>query len=77
MPPMKAFAEQMTEFDARRKAARITDEELAEAAGTHASVISNYRKGRRQPLVDGWARLNSALDELIAQRTEDLRKLAL
>lgn len=76
MPAMKPFADQMVEFDARRMAARVTDEELAQRAGLQASAISHYRRGRRQPLVDGWARLNNALDGLIRERSEQLRRLA-
>jgi hypothetical protein len=72
---MKTFAEQMSDFDARRCAARITDAELAGRAGVAPSAISHYRHKRRQPLVDGWARLNSALDELIKERAAELGRL--
>lgn len=73
---MKPFKDQMHDFDERRRAARVTDEELSKRAGVHVSAISHYRKNRRQPLVDGWARLNSALDELIEERAAELRRLA-
>lgn len=76
VPSMKTFAEQWVVFDERRTAARVTDEELARRARMPASAISHYRCGRRQPRVDGWARLSSALDDLIRERTEQLQRLA-
>lgn len=73
---MKTFAQQMVDFDQRRRRARILDEELANESGVACATISRYRHGRQQPSVDRWAILQAALDRLISRRATELRKLA-
>lgn len=72
---MKPFAEQMTDLDERRKAAKITDRELAEASGLDVFMISKYRNGHRQPSIDSWIAINNALEVLISQRHAALTEL--
>lgn len=73
---MKPFHEQMVEFEARRLAARVTDRELSIASGGIAeATISRYRCGVMEPRVSQWARLNDALEALIAERASTLDEL--
>lgn len=72
---MKPFLDQMADFDARRKAAKVTDRELANASGVNVEMISKYRNGHRQPSMDSWVSLNNALDAVIRARHDELGKL--
>lgn len=76
MRPMKPFADQMRDFDRRRKRAQIRDEELARESGVACATISRYRHGRQQPSVDRWGDLHAALDRLIAKRATQLTRMA-
>lgn len=73
---MKPFSDQMTDFDERRRRARIRDEELSVESGVACATISRYRHGRQQPSVDRWNELNAALDRLIGKRAKELTRLA-
>lgn len=69
---MKPFADQMRDFDIRRRRARITDEELADASGISSATISRYRHGKQQPSVDRWVELSTALERLVAMRHSEV-----
>ena len=74
--PMKAFAEQMSEFDARRRAARVTYRDLARITGIQPANLSRYRNHVSEPSLSQWVKLNNALDAIIAERVTELRQLA-
>lgn len=76
MAAMKPFVEQMTDFEARRIAARVSDEEISKLSGIAPSAISHYRRGRRTPGVTQWAKLCNALDAIIAERLRELKEVS-
>lgn len=73
---MKPFAEQMSEFDERRGAARVSYRELAKATGIQPANLSRYRNRVTEPSLSQWVKLNNALDVLIAERRAELKALA-
>lgn len=73
---MKPFAEQMLEFETRRKAARVTDRDLCKITGIQPANLSRYRHRAAEPSLSQWVKLNNALDAVIAERTLELRRLA-
>lgn len=73
---MKPFADQMVEFDERRKAARVTYRDLARIAGIQPATLSRYRNCVVEPGLSQWVRMNNALDAIIQERTEQLKRLA-
>lgn len=72
---MKPFSEQMSDFDARRRAARVTDKDLSIASGVDVFMISKYRNGHRKPSVDNWIALHNALEAVIRARAGELKEL--
>ena len=72
---MNTFMAQLKAMDERRKAARISSEELAKEAGIAEATLSRWRQRVHRPTVDVWAGVNQALERLIAKRAQELEEL--
>lgn len=74
MSLMKPFKEQFAEFDARRGAARVSDDAVSRMSGVPQANISRYRTGRTDPRMSRWIAINNALDAIIAERLRELKE---
>jgi hypothetical protein len=72
---MKRYQEQIAEWDARRKAAGVSDREVYEKTGIREASISKYRTGSLVPGMKQWERLSDGLEGIIAEKLENLRRL--
>lgn len=52
----------ITRIEAARRAAGLTQEELAEKVGITVSAVANYENGRRRPRADILKRIAQALN---------------
>ena len=76
VPFMMKYSEKLLEYDAKRKAAGISNLDLAVRCGVSEVTMSRWRNNKQMPTAESWLRMVAALDEMIAERAEQLRKMA-
>jgi transcriptional regulator with XRE-family HTH domain len=68
-----AFKEEFEALDARRRAARVSSEELGAEAGVSAETLSRWRNGHQSPNLASWEAVRLGLERAITKREEVLR----
>ncbi len=72
----KGWAELGEVIRRRRKAKRLTQEQLAELAGSHWTYISEIENGRRNPGIDVLRRTAQGLETPLSRLIEEAEKSA-
>jgi transcriptional regulator with XRE-family HTH domain len=73
---MSKYLTLLADYDARRKAAGISNMDLAVRCGVSEVTMSRWRNNKQMPTAEAWCKMVDTLEEMIAERAEKLARMA-